>query len=858
MWRLTIFMAFLVMSCVTGKQLPVNNPEDLIDVLEEYQEEEPENGLEVIGDTFGEDVIGAHDHGKEVLQKTKKWIEIGLPFPKDYVFKGVSGTSNTNIFVVGAGPIAYKYDGQKFLNLDPPSPPEILNAVFAVGIDDAWMVGMWGARLHYVGFWADLGCKTDKDCQVTDPCMKAVCKGGICSYEGDAKPGCCGFPSLNTGFDEGGLQDFEVKDLYEGQNNMGGIVWNVVSHTDALTGQPRYISPPNALYFGNPDKPCIFDPSKKCPDFDNGKTVGSTATSALITLPNGKSATLSFYVFIDTEYGMSFDILKVRVIRENGMIEDIWTKENVGGVTNKQFVLTKADITKYMGQKIRIQFLFDSGDSIANQMEGVYVDDVLVTTECGETPKPAETLPTIYDVSGTGGDNIFAVGGQGTVLKFDGKQWKQIGIKGPVSYKGICFNPETGLWVVGTKGKAVRNVKGTFVEVDTKTNEDLLACGNQGLAVGTKGTAIRLTENGIETIPSVTYSNLNAVYGLENGTVWAVGSAGTIIKYSEGKLTMLPMISEGKDLYGIFATSEKDIWVVGDGALVTNFNGLAWVTKNTGAGVPLYAIHGANKGDMLAVGMHGATLRYKDGQWEPLQSGTDSDLRGVIMVSSNEGYAVGTAGTIIKYDGSEKWQKMESPVNRNLWALTKDKDGKVWACGDGVVLRLEKDGWRTVMATIDTDLRAVYALDNNHVYIGGKGGNILMWDGFNIHSLKVDDIQLQNGGSQPFTSIIYGIWARNAQDIYAVSEAGQWLRYEDGVFKVYGSSEDVTLRGITGNKKGEVWMVGGVGTILHLGTQGLEREEVNTIATLYDVIAIGDDLVLAVGDTGTVLKRLSQ
>lgn len=809
-----------------------------------------EPALEDVVFDIPEDVTG------EVPPMPAFWVEIGLSFPKAYVFKGLWGASSKAMVVVGAGPLAYGYDGTQFIDLTPAAPPPILNSVWGSSPEDLWMVGMNGGMLHYEGGWGGEKCTTDYECGSSDPCAQGQCDGGECVLVPAPKPGCCGHPSLDTGFDEGNLAGFEVADTYESVPDKGGIIWNVVSHVDVATGQPRYTSEAWSLYFGIWDQPCSFDPDQHCPFFENGQIVGATATSPSMTIPAAQSATLDFQVFIDSESSSSYDKLTVKVVKAGGAAVTIWEKAEVGGSTGYQFVPATADLSEFMGQTVKIQFHFDSVDSQINNGEGVYVDDVTVTTVCGDVAQPT-SFPTLFGVSGTAPDNVFAVGGSGAIVHYDGKSWTPMGVWGLAALYGLCSDPESGLWAVGNGGTVIRMVDGVFVQVPSGTDANLLACEPGMLAVGTGGAALKGDATGVQSLGQVAFQDLEGLTSLPDGHQYAVGADGTVVEFFEGKTTTL-IVGDGVDLHAVYAAAPKAIWAVGEAGTVVRYNGVVWVSENTLAAQPLLGVHGAPSGKIMAVGGAGVAVTRIDGEWIVKDTGAGVDLYAVHYLSEDEAWLVGADGAIVHVEGDTFTPLEESPTNRHLYALALGPDGRLYASGLGVILALEGDEWRNVFASSDVDMRAVFALDEQNVFAVGKSGTILRYDGKNWAREPIDEIPTGEGDSVPFTSGIFGVWASALDDLWAVSEAGTWLHSDGGSWTAYQSGEEVTLRSVHGLSEKDVWMVGGNGTVIHWdGTGALKEEIAHPVATLYSVFATPDGEVFAVGDTGTILQRVA-
>ena len=80
---------------------------------------------------------------------------------------------------------------------------------------------------------------------------------------------------------------------------------------------------------------------------------------------------MSFDAWIDVEASISFDRLELWILQDNGLENLLWEKETSHNV----FETYSIPVTKYGGQDVQFRFNFDSTDSIANQTEGIYIDD---------------------------------------------------------------------------------------------------------------------------------------------------------------------------------------------------------------------------------------------------------------------------------------------------------------------------------------------------------------------------------------------------------------------------------------------------------------------------------------------------
>jgi len=206
----------------------------------------------------------------------------------------------------------------------------------------------------YCGY-VDLCCHSNEDCDDKDPCTVDVCEDGDCTHALASIPGCC-WPDLMMADFDGGNDGFSM------DPPMGGVGWSVVT-------QGKSTSAPGALYYGNPAEK----------NFDNGAINSGAATSATVSLPAGFGASLSFQVYMDTESSPSYDQLRV-FWQESGSQWPLWSKGYE--LSQKSFEMIKADVSAFAGRSGRLAFEFKTIDALTNYGEGVYVDDVTVTSTC--------------------------------------------------------------------------------------------------------------------------------------------------------------------------------------------------------------------------------------------------------------------------------------------------------------------------------------------------------------------------------------------------------------------------------------------------------------------------------------------
>ena len=142
------------------------------------------------------------------------------------------------------------------------------------------------------------------------------------------------------------------------------------------------------------------------------------------------------------------------------------------------------------------------------------------------------------DVSGTSGNDVFAVGDGGTIIHYDGSDW----------------SPMTS----GT----IKNLSGVWG-----------SSGSDVFAVGCDGTIIHYDGTDWSPMTSGTVLWLRGgVWGSSGSDVFAVGWCGTILHYNGTDWS--PMTSgTGNGLYGVWGSSGSDVFAVGGHGTILHYDG---------------------------------------------------------------------------------------------------------------------------------------------------------------------------------------------------------------------------------------------------------------------------------------------
>jgi hypothetical protein len=279
-------------------------------------------------------------------------------------------------------------------------------------------------------------------------------------------------------------------------------------------------------------------------------------------------------------------------------------------------------------------------------------------------------------VSGSGPNDIWAVGDKTTILHYTGATWATFTdpgnlfapdiftfvAAGPAAGEAFVFDGSFELMHIPATGNptkeflqpktSVVNLFGAFLN-----GSDLWAVGPNDGIIHSTALASPSMASGVD---SITPPTPRAVHGASGSDVWVVGDAGMIIHVTGSGSTWT-----GTQLKGITTAnlstvwvSATDIWAGGPrGALVHLVSsGGQWssvpVTLPSSGGSPMniYGIWGSSASDVWIVGDSATNLLHwaADGTGlQPAAAGTTNILRGIWGSGAHDIWAVGDKGTII-------------------------------------------------------------------------------------------------------------------------------------------------------------------------------------------------------------------
>lgn len=314
--------------------------------------------------------------------------------------------------------------------------------------------------------------------------------------------------------------------------------------------------------------------------------------------------------------------------------------------------------------------------------------------------------------------------------------------------------PDAGAWVAPVAvGEA-----GALLSVFGTGPDEILAVGGQPEA----GAAFRFDGASWARAALPDGPLLNWVHAVDDVT-FVVGNEGLCLR-REGQGPFTPL-ETGVDapLWGVFAVSPTDVWVVGGDAaasgdappapVLLHFDGTAFapvalppVDRTFRA---LFKVWAADATHVWAVGQSGVVLAFDGRAWTQVLAGTDQDLISLWGTGPTQVAAVGgrSHGVLSRFDGAAWRTEVLADAERGtpapgLNGVYMAPDGTTWVVGDrGHVLRIPPGTfiYEREPAPTSMVLHGVWgAPDGRRVAVGGTLLDAPPWAGVLLDSPPAD------------------------------------------------------------------------------------------------------------------------
>jgi formylglycine-generating enzyme required for sulfatase activity len=387
---------------------------------------------------------------------------------------------------------------------------------------------------------------------------------------------------------------------------------------------------------------------------------------------------------------------------------------------------------------------------------------------------PTDISNSLYNIWGSSGSDVFAVGSDGMILHYAGSEWTDI-LPNYLSenFRGVWGSSASDLFAAGGDANsdtdpAIFRYDGTRwtqmtlpKQYDFKYFNDVWgSSGNNVFAVG-GGTILRYDGTKWAEMQDTDTDRLNCLWGNAADDVFAAGASydegtkdwyGTILHYDGTAWTEMMTSTSPSEYYGIWGSSGNNMYAVGYDAglngVMLRYDGSSWANTAEYPSGTLNVIWGSSAKDAFAFAHNdsgnGSFFHYEGTEWTSLIRADDL-IEGMWGNSGSDVFAVGRHGTIFRYDGTS-WAEVSSGTGSSLYDVWGTSEGDVFAVGDaGTILRLG-EGDENPPDQQDPDDTSVETVN-----LQDQDGNTYEITGVNS---VIENIALQNDPDESLTDFV--------------------------------------------------------------------------------------------------------
>jgi hypothetical protein len=239
--------------------------------------------------------------------------------------------------------------------------------------------------------------------------------------------------------------------------------------------------------------------------------------------------------------------------------------------------------------------------------------------------------------------------------------------------------------------------------------------------------------------------------------------------------------------------------------------------------------------------------------WVAMTSNTAANLRAIWVAGRGNAFAGGDDGALLHYDGTA-WTPQDFPAlpqGHGITGLWGTNDQDVFAAAASQIFHWNGNTW-TAVATGPRTLTTISGAGGVIVAVG-QNASIVQFDGAQWTATE----NVLNLAPAP----LYGVWATDADNIFAVGSAGLILRFHGGAWAISQapSAGAAILEAAWGPSANDVYAIGdsvGLGaTIAHFNGTSWASEPLMRQVSFYGIWGASSTNVFACGQAGQLAQR---
>jgi photosystem II stability/assembly factor-like uncharacterized protein len=184
----------------------------------------------------------------------------------------------------------------------------------------------------------------------------------------------------------------------------------------------------------------------------------------------------------------------------------------------------------------------------------------------------------------------------------------------------------------------------------------------------------------------------------------------------------------GGSFEDLWADSLNNIFIVSEMGRVHHLDTAVGITEmTTPTAENLYGVWGFSSDDVYAVGNGGIILNYDGLEWIAVTSPTTLNLSAVWGSGPDNIYAVGQSGTIIHYDSTNWKIEAAGQFSMDFSDITGFAPDNIYSAGKNGLLHFDGTQWTSIDTENNSDFTKLWAIDKSNIYIVDSEGNVFRY-----------------------------------------------------------------------------------------------------------------------------------
>lgn len=299
-------------------------------------------------------------------------------------------------------------------------------------------------------------------------------------------------------------------------------------------------------------------------------------------------------------------------------------------------------------------------------------------------------------------------------------------------------------------------------------------------------------------------------------------------------------------IYDMWGTSPNSIYVAGSDGLY-HYDGSAATKVDAAGTVALRTISGTSESDIYGIRSDGSILLFDGNAFATLPAPTASGLRAARRIDGDL-FVCGNQGACYRYAGGT-WVSMYTGPADHLLGVWGTSAADIVTVGSGGILQLQNGVWRRARGGASSPLRDIWVASTGEVFVVGDDGVIELRDTDGWRPMSFDQSRIS----------LNGVAGTARDNVYAVGAGGRILHYNGITWSEMASGTAGTLMAVWAGENTAV-AVGGM-TIVELdnGIWSPMSAHVPPRFNLMDVWGASNGALFAVGYVssdyvGTILR----